>query len=272
LGIRDIDHTERKSDNEFRIIGMGDSWTEGQGAPFEQTYLKTLERSLNDRSGDVVFKVISGGVAGSDPFYGYRLLADKLLPLGPDLVTVTVNESDIGDVIVRGGKERFVPDGSLQYAEPPGDEWLFARSHLYRFITKELFGYDWFLLSKSDKRRKRAEAIDQLAVALQDFQALANQSGFDFVAILHPALSEFKRQQYQHDFDRLKARLDSEGIRYFDLMEYFDEEGYLESQDPTAIYWQYDYHHNADGYALFAEGLESYLRGEGLIPERSTDL
>jgi hypothetical protein len=48
---------------------------------------------------------MAAGVAGSDPFYEYRLLVDKLLACQPDLVMTVVNVSDVIDVIVRGGKD-----------------------------------------------------------------------------------------------------------------------------------------------------------------------
>ena len=264
FGIRDIEHPVAKPAGGFRIIGIGDSFTEGQGAAYEDGYLKVLERNLATDTAEV--EVIVAGVAGSDPLYGYRLLADRLLAFGPDLVTVTVNNSDISDVITRGGKERFQDDGSIRYAPPPSDEWLFEHNHFYRFIARELFGYGWLGLSRSERKRARALALEQIAEALGDFQDLAQREGFAFVVILHPDYDEFKRKRYAFEADDLKERLDAQGIAYFDLLAAFDQSGALDDQAPEDLYWPSDYHHNAQGYARFAEALESWLRAHGLVP------
>ena len=107
LGIRDIEHPVEKPDDELRIVGLGDSFTEGQGAEYEDGYLKVLERNLNRELKRGHVRVIVGGVAGSDPFYCFKLLKDKLLVYDPDLVTLTVNTTDVMDVVVRGETNDF---------------------------------------------------------------------------------------------------------------------------------------------------------------------
>jgi len=265
LGIRDIDHPIEKPANSFRIIGIGDSFTEGQGAAYHDGYLKVLERSL-DAATDTDVEVIVGGVAGSDPIYGYKLLHDKLLAYAPDLVILAVNNSDVTDVVTRGGSERFQDDGTARYAEPPGDEWLFEHSHSYRFVAKELFGYDWLGLSRGERQRRKALALDQIVAALGDFRDLAEREGFAFVTILHPDIHEYARKRYAFEAAELESRLDALGIAYFDLLAWFEQSGMLDSVAPEDLYWPSDFHNNANGYARFAEGLEAFLRAHGLVP------
>lgn len=265
LGIRDVDHPIAKATDEFRIIGIGDSFTEGQGAAYEDGYLKVLERSL-DSATSIDVTAIVGGVAGSDPLYGYKLLNDKLLPFAPDLVTVTVNNSDISDVVTRSGRERFQEDGTIRYAEPPSDEWLFEHSHFYRFFTRELLGYDWLGLSRQERKRRKAQALLEIAEALGDFHTLAQREGFAFVTILHPDYNEFKRQRYAFEAEELKQLLEAQGIRYFDLLAHFKDSGTLAVAAPEDLFWPRDFHNNPQGYARFAEGLEAYLREHGLVP------
>lgn len=266
LGIRDVEHPLAKPAGAFRIVGIGDSFTEGQGAAYEDGYLKVLERKLDATTAATDFTVIVGGVAGSDPIFGYKLLEDKLLEFGPDLVTVAVNNSDIGDVIARGGKERFLDDGKVRFAAPPGDEWLFEHSHLYRFIARELFGYGWLGLSRSERKRRRVKAIAEIAAVLGDFQALAEREGFALVTILHPDYHEFIKQRYAFDVEDLKARLDAQGIPYLDLLAWFEQTGVLEQEAPETLYWPHDYHNTAQGYARFADALEAFLHARDLVP------
>jgi lysophospholipase L1-like esterase len=271
LGIRDVEHPLEKPSGEFRIVGLGDSFTEGQGVPYEDSYLKVLERSLNQRPARVKVRVIVGGVAGSDPFYCYKLLEDKLLPFQPDLVTLTINNSDITDIITRGGNERFLPDGRVRVAEPPGDEWLFARSHLYRVFLMLVLGYDWFGLSPEDHVAKRTDAVEKLKGIADQFQELGRKKSFRLVVILHPDLYELVTATYAFDAEALKRHFSANGIASFDVMEHFLKKVGPEPKDRESLYWKRDFHYNREGYRLFAEGLEEYLTANGYIEPARAD-
>lgn len=184
----------------------------------------------------------------------------------PDLVTVAVNTSDINDIVTRGGKERFLDDGAVQYAEPPGDEWLFELSHLYRFITKELLGYDWNGLSRSERKRRKAQAIVKLGAVLGDFQNLATRERFKFVVILHPGYHEVMKERYSFDPGELTSYLQDADIQFVDLMPYFAEIVPLGKEAANSLFWERDYHYNAEGYRRFAAGIEAYLREHDVIP------
>jgi len=119
LGFRDIEHPTAKTHGEYRILAIGDSFTEGQGAPFEQTPMRVLIHNLNHNKKHQHFTMLNAGVAGSDPFYGFRIMVDKLLAYQPDLVMIIINDSDVKDVIRRGGKERFLQNGRVQGVAPP---------------------------------------------------------------------------------------------------------------------------------------------------------
>jgi len=119
LGFRDIEHPLAKATGECRILAIGDSFTEGQGAPFDQTWLSVLGRNLNRPESTHQFTMMVGGVAASDPFYAYRILVDKLLAYQPDLVMMAVHRNDVIDAIIRGGEERFLPNGRVKGVEIP---------------------------------------------------------------------------------------------------------------------------------------------------------
>ena len=46
-----MEHAYAKDESVFRILGLGDSFTYGVGADFEQTYLYLLEKMFNERAG-----------------------------------------------------------------------------------------------------------------------------------------------------------------------------------------------------------------------------
>jgi lysophospholipase L1-like esterase len=271
LGIRDVEHPIDKPPGEYRIIGLGDSFTEGQGASYEDSYLKVLERNLNGKGARVKFRVIVGGVAGSDPFYCYKLLKNKLLGFKPDLVTLAVNNSDVTDVIARGGNERFLADGTVRFAEPPGDEWMFARSHLYRIWLIAVLHHDWFGLSPSEQVAKRGEASRKLQSILAEYNTLGIEEGFRFLVILHPDSYELSTGAYAFDAAQLKRYLSESGISYVDLMEHFVKRTGPERESREKLYWKKDFHHNEAGYRIFAEGVEEYLVANGFLEPGFSD-
>lgn len=155
LGLRDIEHPLDKAPGEFRVLAVGDSFTEGQGASFEETWTAVLGRHL-DRVDPDRYTVMVGGVAGSDPFYASRLLVDRLLDYRPDLVLMVVNFSDIIDVIIRGGDERYAIEGRTSpISDPPSGlpVWLFEHSHFCRFVMMEALGYTHLLMTKAEDRK-----------------------------------------------------------------------------------------------------------------------
>jgi lysophospholipase L1-like esterase len=252
-----------KPAGEFRIIGLGDSFTEGQGVSYEDSYLKVLERNLNQKLERMNVRVISGGVSGSDPLYCYRLLKDKLLRFDPDLVTLAINSTDVMDIVARGGHERFLANGRVEFAEPPSDEWLFETSHLYRVFSFVLLDYDWFGLRPSQLLTRRREALEKLEMVLDEYQDLAGKEGFRFVVILHPEFHELSTRRYSFDASRLQRHLDESGVRHFDLMGYFAKRLDDQGARPEDVYWMKDFHHNEAGYRVFAEGIEEYLLQNG---------
>ena len=265
LGIRDVEHPTDKPPGELRIIGLGDSFTEGQGARYEDSYLQVLQRNLNSKQDRVHVRVVVGGVAGSDPFYCYRLLKDKLLQFQPDVVTLTINQSDVMDVITRGGNERFRDDGTVQFAEPPGDEWIFARSHLYRVFLMVVLGHDWFGLSPSEHATKRAEAVEKMQSIVGEFQKLGSENDFRLLVILHPDVFELTTASYAFDADALKKHFAENAVDYVDLLEYFRERVGPDRESQESLYWKKDFHLNEAGYRLFAEGVEECLLANGFI-------
>ena len=91
LGLR---HPELgpKSDDEFRVLVLGDSITFADYVPFEETYTALLERRLSDRQPGV--RVINAGLPGvgtSDELYHYLEICDAV---DADLVLVGMYLND----------------------------------------------------------------------------------------------------------------------------------------------------------------------------------
>ena len=95
-GLRDYEHTWEKPLDTYRILIIGDSFTEGQGVEIEQTYGKLLESKLNDQS-DKNIEIIIAGMAGWSPLPKYLYLGKYGLNYSPDLVILMFNTTDFRD-------------------------------------------------------------------------------------------------------------------------------------------------------------------------------
>jgi lysophospholipase L1-like esterase len=261
-GLSDREHETSKKKDEFRIIALGDSFTEGDGAEEADSWPRILERSLNERAAKRTFSVINAGVCGSDPAYGYVLLRDRLLKYRPDLVIVAMNDSDRMDFVFRGGLERFHRDGSVTYARPPAWEWLFGISHLSRLVIYAQ-GYDQTLRKSSDKKRLDREALAKIRATLLEFSRLARSEKFHLLAVFCPFQGEIAEIDFL--FSGFARELESrDGIASLDLRRYFIEEEKLSREAARHWYWPLDRHPTAEGYTAIARGVEWKMREMGI--------
>ena len=190
-GVREFELYGEGSEDTIRIITIGDSFTEGDGAPYDSAYPRFIEYHLNNlEKGKRVYQVYNAGVCGSDPFYYYTLLRDRLLKYHPQLVIVALNSGEIEDILFRGGMERFHADGSTKYKKGPWFEPLFRKSHLVRFFVQS-FGYNEQLIKPESKAMQ--EAISRMAESIELLAQLCDSNDTDVVFFTYP-------MPYQIDF------------------------------------------------------------------------
>jgi hypothetical protein len=266
-GLSDNEHTVRKNPNQYRIIGLGDSFTEGDGAHVDSTWLKFLERDLVKYPMKRELDFFNAGVCGSDPFFEYLLLKKVLLKYEPDLVLIAINTSDIFDIIARGGMERFQPDGSVKYSNIPFWQPLFAISHLSRLVFSWL-GYDELLLDKDEISMNNAN--NRIVESINMFYILSEKADFKILVIFHPLKSEIDYGEFglSQAVNKIKSQ---KLVDFLDLLEYFRSKEHIDSTNSANYFWKYDGHHNAKGYELFAKGVEWKLNEMGIIDSLKKD-
>lgn len=136
-GLRDREYAYEKQEGVFRVLVLGDSFTEGFQVPLGDTFSKRLEYELNKRRSG--FEVINAGFAGVGTDYELLFFKREGYKYHPDLVLVAFFQNDVYDnyksraVINRAGsgvayeKRGFIEDFR---------KFLAARSCAYNY-----FGY-----------------------------------------------------------------------------------------------------------------------------------
>lgn len=94
-GVRDYEYQLTKSKNTFRIVGIGDSIMFGQGINLEDTFLKVLEKKLNENSLEYKYEVINFAVPGYNAAMEAETLKQKSLKYNPDLIILNSVSNDL---------------------------------------------------------------------------------------------------------------------------------------------------------------------------------
>jgi lysophospholipase L1-like esterase len=230
------------------ILFLGDSFTEGQGAPEDSTYVSEMYNKLNK-----AYNCINGGLAGSDIFYEWALYKNKLAVLQPKVIIFLINSTDIYDVMIRGGEERFDPNSKPQGG--PIWEPFYATSYIVRKVVITL-GYNWLLKSPKQTNKEYLAAIEKLRSKISDISLESSQAGIKTLFILHPSDVECRLNRY--DFKEFPEII-------YDIplhLKVNTLQGFTDNQLCDKIYWKHDRHFNPKGYNILAEVVFNNLGNE----------
>lgn len=236
----------------FNIVTLGDSYTEGIGAAGDSTWTKLLEDNLNDkRTHGLIFsnkvQCINGGLAGSDPFSEYYIFKKLLLPAKPKIVLLSINGTDITDVIKYGGFER--------YTHPKDAPWwayIYQFSYIHRALMHAIYNTNWLLLTPEENRIAETKAMEKIVDCINNYYIpLATQHQFELIIVLHPMLNELEKNEFQlseytHNVHALSKK---NVVNLFDQFKSFNHKTGLAF---SSIFWKFDGHHNAQGYLIWS--------------------
>jgi lysophospholipase L1-like esterase len=257
-GLRDRARTVEREEGRRRIVVLGDSFAEGAGAQPQDAWPALLERLLESAGHPT--EVLNGGMSGSDPFFAYQLLRERLLRYRPDLVIVAVNQTDVNDVLWWGGLGRFRADGSAHgRPEPPG-LFAFRHSHLARLFLYRFAGLDRGSMAFGPHARRLWEVHQELLEAFDAIGALRAVHDFELLVVVHP-MPFHVALRHSSIFQAFHDGLAERGIDVVDLAEAMHAE--LDGLELPEFAWPIDGHFNARGYAALARCVARVLLEPG---------
>lgn len=249
LGLREHEFSDAEIDSSYVILGLGDSFTEGVGAPEDSTWIHLLQANLRPEIPKVLG--IDGGSNGSDVvFETYKLknlLYDKYKP---QMVILAINQSDIQDIIFRGGTERFVSKSTLKYNSGPWWKYLYAFSHVFRLVVHEGFGVNGYYYTDKEYEKRKAEAKQVILNEIeQQLIPYAQEKGFKLMLVFTPVLSELQDStlNLQSVYDAIPV---SDDVMKLNMFSAFNAAG-IKQFGP--YFWLEDGHNNSKGYAFWAD-------------------
>lgn len=262
LGIRERE-TPYSDTAVNKILCLGDSYTEGLGAPYDSSYPRLLGLILNRQGFNN--EVYDAGIAGSDPFYYYILLKQKLLQTKPDYVLATFNSSDIADYVFRGGMERFKPDGTVAYNKGPWFEKYYSKSYLVRLWVNRVCGYKEqnLFVKKKDADKVYLDAVAKYAELFKQMQALAYSNHFKLLVVIQPIAKEVTQTFTARDkrlnmaFTKMAELLQQQNVAYINMVPPLKK--VLNANNLYTYSYPVDVHFKPAGYYLFANELQKAI-------------
>ncbi len=249
-GCNDTEWPRVKS-KRWRIACLGDSFTEGLGATPDSTYEKIWQTL------DTTIEVMNCGIRGSDPCYEFMLLNERIFAYRPDVVVMSVNNSDFSDLVDRGGFERFKQNGTVASEKRPWWYPVYGCSYIARMVVHNALKLDYSLLTPHQKALATQKAYADLKTAIDTTAAACRKRSIPLVVNFHPTVQEFTIRKTM-ELDSLMNNLDTTRIKVIDMHRYFLDSN-VDSANAGQYYWPHDGHHNNRGYALMAQGLHHYI-------------
>lgn len=259
-GFRELSFSNyrNKSNN---IVVLGDSYTEGVGAPFDSTGIMSIQLHLSESG--FKYNIINCGVSGSDLIYAYKLLDTLNNELTPKIILYNLDYSDIDDIIFRGGQERFNNVIRKAYWW----EFIYSFSFIFRNLAN---GQN---INPNNKKNEDYDfAWNTIQNTLNDFNNYCLKNNIIFITILTPGPSEIYllNQQFQSNINwngNLKYVLEYNykihNVKYIDTQEKI----YSIIDADTNFYKYYyklDYHFRPLGYwhwgKIVSDELVKYLK------------
>lgn len=286
-GLRDKEY-DKKGNNTFRILILGDSYTFGLGNKLEDTYVKLLEKKLNSFNPDVNFEVINAGIFGYGTYHEAYLFDKIKNKYNPDIVILQYYLNDIHDnfIVYQSIYERFkllvlLRTLKLRIKLKDSISYLYYRHPtdlLSKNYSKQYMGW-WNLTEKAilytEKRAKSVNSSFAIVIIPSWGQIYFNYTYAKDKPFLTPEIIKKIKE------DMLNLELYGDLDKPNKLLKNFGEEYDIKIIDPIKEFRKhtlkneniyqlpYDDHLNSQGNEILAEFIFRRLNEDQLIPDKN---
>jgi SGNH hydrolase-like domain, acetyltransferase AlgX len=286
LGFKDLEYSQEKPDDVFRIISIGDSFVYGV-VPYEYNFLTILDTKLNETGS---FEVINMGIPGIGPREYLSVCANEGIKFDPDLVLVCFF---IGNDIIEGYETREKTVDKLSYTVA-FTKFLYNLKKFYTgkiihgstvyndenptFTTEKYISIEKqrSVIFLKENHKYLDQVLSENIHYLKKINTLCRHSGCRMCVVIIPdeiqlnpvlqtdTIQAMNRSEIEFDFHKptaaLMKMLSDEAIPALDLLPYFASDIVTEN-----LFKPRDSHWNIAGNAFAAEILFTELKKQTLL-------
>jgi lysophospholipase L1-like esterase len=300
-GLRGAGITREKPTGIFRILVLGDSFTEASNVPEEATFSKQLENRLNRQRADGRrIQVLNAGVIGYSPVLEYLFLKDVGLAYRPDVVLVMFFMNDPWEDAEYAAGLDVDGDGLPLRVRPAVEDTLPRR--VWRALSRRVFTAQlvdlmvrglsdwkpvlkWGVLFREDYGPREHEMWARSQRFLRGICALAARHGARCALAAIPFPMQVNAVEFRPGKHAIGFPLDAmfsdkpqrvlaafakrEGIPSLDLLPAFREAG--TQGVPGPLFFPRDGHFAPLGHQVTAQWLAAFLVDELIVPSRNME-
>lgn len=285
-GFRDKEYPIEKESEIYRIMVIGDSFTFGMGVNLEDTYVKGIEKLLQNENNNL--EVINCGVTGYVMWQNYEVLKRKALPYKPDLVILGIFLNDI--LQSKPPYKNFSEwKGSNIFEEKQNNglkNKLYVRNYIKNLDRKFKFrnryrrghnylktieerkktviqsaNWDKIMYGKLEKRR-----YIEFEDTLNKFVKTAKIANCHVLVAYIPDAVQLHDSQGQEINKFIKQICQKRGIPFVDITPKFEMES-----NPSSLYlFPVDAHTSPKGHKLIAESIVEEIKKTGILKNVKT--
>lgn len=252
---RDTEHSYYKAKNTIRIVGLGDSFTFGSGIKnINDTYLKKLEKLLNQKSRDNNYEVLNFGKPGVDTEFEIKILKNEALRYDPDIIIVGYVLNDFRDIDSIKAKK----DSNIYFFWL--DIYLRRYSYLYHFTNK---GFNIALEATGLRKSYYQTIIDAFnsennkefnKLYFKELKDISKNNNATLIIVVFPFIHKLNDYQFTMPHGFIAQAGDEYGIIVLDLLPYFKN-----IDGKKLIASRYDNHPNELGHQIAADAIYEKL-------------
>ena len=274
-GFRDDEHPLAKPDGIFRVLAIGDSFTYGVGADFEDTWLERLEdRLAATRTDGPSIEVIKAGIPRYFPEPERLMLEHYGLAFEPDLVLVGFVANDVMDTYM--GLDAVVVDEAGYLRTAAAARFGAVTRALFLHLHTARLPIWWYVRARAERLLLRwpevwrdhglyEESWLRVGRELAAMATLSAEAGAGF-AVVHIPISPSDTERLgiedvTYPARRLRAWAGGVGAVFIDA-----QPALQRGERDRELYWTEDPHCNADGYGVIADVVFEAITTRGLVP------
>lgn len=251
-----VEHcSQKKGENTFRIIFIGDSVTQGVKIDISRIFSKLLEEKLNNLSYDKKFEVLNFALAGYNLEQINYIFKNEALKCEPDIIIYGFYYNDINSYRVQTTEDNVIFSYSLDEIKYlydfPWNKYLLRNSLAYRFFNVQSIN----LLENIGIQfpvKHYSLFYEDAEKLLKNMNQISNTLNIPLLIINFPTVRDHKEYEI-NNFLYMMNKTNS--IDYFEIKDKFIEHNI----DPSKLTLDND-HYNEYGHKIVANILFDYIK------------